>query len=825
MAIIVRDSKTGRVLNVSRDTTAKDLARSRVRRKAAGRSVPKVATPFSVSSFSGGGSVSVDVTGRVTVKSGGKVVSKSRVKPGVAVKAVQESKVFETEVQKARKSVVSSRVAQRDATRVKAQRVKELKQLVGPTSPITVKGREVFRKELKKLQRTPAKVAIDKAFTRQALLSAAAKQKKSRIDKLLRRGKVQELLLRERDIVKDVKVTKFKTGDVRGAVSVKKEGFRKLSKIEKFNILEDKVSRKIGTKKLASSLRSFARRVEFRGSGVPKFGFEIGSDLVADVLEKPIYNTVLVAAGFGIGKGVQVGGKVLKVIGRSSPKIASRLRLGGKIGGGFLTTLYAGAVVQQGAEELADKGKLSKTTADLIRELALLGVGSRLAGKKIPKSLKGKFFSIKKDASKILSKSKKGKVSKSFFKGLKSVKQKPIQIKLSKPKKTLAKKIATLPEINSKAISRLRESQLKGKRAISPLEKERITLRKESALERKVSKGLQVKALREGSAVVDGKKVFLLQDVFTGKTRSFASRKKWLSAVRRQRKLLASGLKPKKDVKVTSFLKEPVKKFDLSIFDKPIPISKVKPKQKRVSKIKTLVPKVLSVEVKKGGKTFKVVQKKDGSAKVFLVSQDKQVSKGGQVLLTKQKLKKPKLVHEVKVKQKLKLKSKTKVRQRVVTVQKVATKQKLKSLSALLLSTSVLEKAIQRQGQVLAVAQKQKVAQKLKQFPAQKVAQKLKQIPAQKIGVVQKLRVAQALRVGQRLRFETRLKSKLKLISKSKLKPPKPPKVPKLKQFPTKLLKKSIVGFKPQKVRFTPTIVRPKKIVTDLRLFSGAELR
>ena len=78
-------------------------------------------------------------------------------------------------------------------------------------------------------------------------------------------------------------------------------------------------------------------------------------------------------------------------------------------------------------------------------------------------------------------------------------------------------------------------------------------------------------------------------------------------------------------------------------------------------------------------------------------------------------------------------------------------------------------------------------------------------------------------------KLPSRLPSRLSKIPISKI-PIKPfKKVPVKKRFKFKALKrfkfKKVVGKKPQLVRFTPTIVRPKKIVRDLRLFTGAELR
>lgn len=107
----------------------------------------------------------------------------------------------------------------------------------------------------------------------------------------------------------------------------------------------------------------------------------------------------------------------------------------------------------------------------------------------------------------------------------------------------------------------------KGKARTRPsrvaLEKQRKFLRKQQKIEKKIKKGLQIKADRPPREMRGGKKVYPFTDKSTGKIRYFTSRKLWLKAVKKQvgkqkpvklsrlrkRRIASRRKQPKKDLK------------------------------------------------------------------------------------------------------------------------------------------------------------------------------------------------------------------------------------------------------------------------------------
>ena len=140
MPIIVRDARTGRVLNVSRDTTPADLARSRSRRIKAGKPIPTQPTPTSIRrSLAGNGSVTVTLGGKVTVRD-----QKGRV-----------SERFKTTTPKAFKFIRQEADKPRKIKRKTESRISQLERLI-KGRVLTKKGVTEAKTELATLRRTKA---------------------------------------------------------------------------------------------------------------------------------------------------------------------------------------------------------------------------------------------------------------------------------------------------------------------------------------------------------------------------------------------------------------------------------------------------------------------------------------------------------------------------------------------------------------------------------------------------------------------------------------------------------------------------------------------
>lgn len=301
---------------------------------------------------------------------------------------------------------------------------------------------------------------------------------------------------------------------------------------------------------------------------------------------------------------------------------------------------------------------------------------------------------------------------------------------------------------------KLLKDQAKAKRQkqATKLEKERIRLRREAKAERKLAKGLMVKAERGTGVIRNGKKVYPFFDTATGKFRYFSSRKKWLSAVKQQ-------LGKQKPVKVNlgEFFKDKIvinkvvmgQMVRIEIL-KPTFAPKKVPKPKKITIPKPKKPKPSDQVTKKG---LVLLQEKKVKAKV----KAKQIQKQKQAF-KKLEVKRQKLKLELKSKQKAK--PKTKSKQRVILKLKQQIEQIQKKQSKIKAKAKVEAKQEQKQ--------KQKQLQEQKQKQKQKLKQKLKQKQLQEQKRKRKTKQLQKIKTQQKLKQKLKEKKVKKQLEKKK---------------------------------------------------------
>lgn len=162
--------------------------------------------------------------------------------------------------------------------------------------------------------------------------------------------------------------------------------------------IEKKTSRVLGLEKISKELTK--PRTEFKGDSIlgkaidrtlfgkiaPKpiksFGKDVAAELVRGTLEKPITNTAIILSGAGFARVGQVASIKLLPVLNKIPTLAKTAKIGKVVATGALTIAYVNGVVSQGAQEYANTGKISKTTADAIREILLFDAGAKLGTSK-----------------------------------------------------------------------------------------------------------------------------------------------------------------------------------------------------------------------------------------------------------------------------------------------------------------------------------------------------------------------------------------------------------------------------------------------------------
>lgn len=308
-----------------------------------------------------------------------------------------------------------------------------------------------------------------------------------------------------------------------------------------------------------------------------------------------------------------------------------------------------------------------------------------------------------------------------------------------KPIKRIHFEVTILKKLLKKIVSRKKPSAndkiiiKKVKQKITKLEKQRIQLRKEAKIQRKISKGLQVKAKRGQAVIKNGKRVYPFQDLKTGKIRYFSSRKLWLQAVKQS--LKQKGYHPKSIGETLKLLNKQkltpkqIKKVMKIQAKKHISISK-KPTILKTSK-KTPARKVSTYKppTQKGGRVMQAqrtgqvtIQKHKPQVQEIVILSQKQSAK---LLRIFQKQMHAKAKVRVLTKQQLKLMTKTIV------------KQMAKSRSKMILLPVIKSQARQISRQIPGV----KIGTIIKQKPTQKQRQKYRyirvQVPKEGVKLVQ----------------------------------------------------------------------------------------
>jgi hypothetical protein len=195
LVIIVRDSKTGRIVNVSRDVKPKDIAASRAKRISSGKVVPRSPLPLNVSgSLSSGDSYSVGLGGNVTITdtAGQKTVVKKSTKDVLPIIQEQDVSIREQ---------IATRNFQRKLERTAEElgrdqvntRVKELENIIKSRGVVTSAGKTEARKELAIIKRSPIGV-LRQVQSRNVNLILADVERDRRLKDLTRNKRLQGLL-------------------------------------------------------------------------------------------------------------------------------------------------------------------------------------------------------------------------------------------------------------------------------------------------------------------------------------------------------------------------------------------------------------------------------------------------------------------------------------------------------------------------------------------------------------------------------------------------------------------------------------------------------
>lgn len=193
LVIIVRDSKSGRIVNVSRDVKPKDIAASRAKRISSGKVVPRNPLPLNVSgSLEGGGSYSVGLGGNVTITdvAGQKTSFKTATKDVLPIVQEQDKSIREQIATRnfQRKLERTAKTLEREAVN---KRMAELKRIIKSEGVITSKGKTAARKELETLKRAPASVFRE---SQKRILDLGDVVRKQKLKDLIRNKNLQALL-------------------------------------------------------------------------------------------------------------------------------------------------------------------------------------------------------------------------------------------------------------------------------------------------------------------------------------------------------------------------------------------------------------------------------------------------------------------------------------------------------------------------------------------------------------------------------------------------------------------------------------------------------
>ena len=175
--------------------------------------------------------------------------------------------------------------------------------------------------------------------------------------------------------------------------------------LTKLGKIEDVVSTKTGLKKVAERIESVGSDKQKRlikdisaiqgkqdlnlidKLSIAKSKTEIFTDdvlrkVITGTLKKPVTNSLLILSSAGLGKLAQTGKLSLSKLAATSPKLAKSLGISGSVASGALTVAYTTSIVNKGLNEFKTTGKLTKTTSDTLRELALFGAGAKLGTSK-----------------------------------------------------------------------------------------------------------------------------------------------------------------------------------------------------------------------------------------------------------------------------------------------------------------------------------------------------------------------------------------------------------------------------------------------------------
>jgi hypothetical protein len=477
---------------------------------------------------------------------------------------------------------------------------------------------------------------------------------------------------------------------------------------------------------------------------------------------------------------------------------------------------------------------------------------------------------IKKDILVIVNllKKGKGKVTSNIKNKLISINKKlPIQIeiikvsdlkKLDKPftgtilkTATTSRKKILLKSIKARAKGSLSNKELtkilRRERALK-LEKERMILRKQSAIERKIEQGKQIKSIRP----IPTTQGYPFKDKITGKVTYFESRKKWLQAIRQQlgdKKIQSADQLIKNIFKIRKKIKNDLLKgvSNGKILNN---FNIVKQQKNKIIIIKKKIksdpfsPKARLKELKR----LNDIEKK-------LSDDVTQIKQKGQItiqkVITKTKNLKTKLKTESKTKtiqaQKLISKQQAELKSTQVFASKLGFKSLSKTLSSLgtALRSLVIAGAITKQQQITKQKQKQKAIQRVRQTvktvqkQGQRISEKTKSSLKQNIKSLQDVRTIQdqstSQKVDQLLRRLSILNNELILKLKPPKKRPPPPSLDE-EERKKKLNKLFRTSLKKQKFVYIPDLVarlegqkatksERKELLKVGRIFTGLEDR
>jgi len=514
---------------------------------------------------------------------------------------------------------------------------------------------------------------------------------------------------------------------------------------------------------------------------------------VAETVERPLQDLELYKAGKFLKKSIGFAGEVVEKIGERFPKVGKVLKFTGKGASVSIASAYAGGVIGESIIELQTTGEFTKSIARALREISLMSLGA-LDGK-VSKTEITKLKKMKVDAKKIITRE-----TKFLYKGKELKTLKGAEFKAGV--QALKESIYSKPELRKIADRYVKIAETKRLKAKQLRSAQTRQFSQPKTLERYDVNDIGVIAKSKVDVRFRPKSRDITFDV---SVRTSTKPKKVI------------GIKVSPDYKPLNL--EKVAKFDLSTpkFKEPIAdkLARIRELHKRL----TYIPKVAETKIiKKPVPDYKLLSEKE----LFEL-----LKKGNQKLVSEQQLiyefKKPSIevVEElkiknipssekiVKVKRSVSVKGPTKIIP--LSFKKISSRDEalikigsdVKQSMANLLRVNQFSKQDLRQFQRVRVdtVQRVEVGQLQDQFIDQSQKQDLRQKQDQIQDQVQK--------------FKTEFKTKKVIIGSF---PKFKFKVQKFKGF--KFLKP-----KPRVLKFSRTIVRPKKITEELRLFSGVELR